>query len=48
MGVLESKCPTCRRSMTVVYDDRTLETLLVDRVCRCPSAKVPRLVTDGM
>ncbi|HTD80786.1 MAG TPA: hypothetical protein VK723_01420 [Thermoplasmata archaeon] len=48
MGVLESRCPTCGRSLTIVYHDRTRETLVVDQVCRCPLLSMPRIVTDGV
>jgi len=48
MGVLESRCPTCGRLLTIVYHDRTRETLVVDQVCRCPLLSMPRIVTDGV
>jgi len=32
--------------MMVVYEDGTLETLLVERTCGCPFAKMPKVVPD--
>ena len=46
MGVLESRCPTCRKLLTIVYQDRSLETLLVERTCDCPAVAMPRVVSD--
>ena len=44
MGVLDSRCPTCAKSITIVYQDRDRETLLVVRSCDCPSAKMARVI----
>ena len=42
MGVMESKCPTCGAKIVVVFHDRSLETLMVERVCDCePVPTVP-------
>jgi len=48
MGLLRSRCKTCGKSVSVVYDDQSLETLLVDRTCDCPAAKLPKVVPDSV
>ncbi|HLE45721.1 MAG TPA: hypothetical protein VI915_01865 [Thermoplasmata archaeon] len=46
MGVLESTCPQCGKPITIVFHDRSLETLFVERTCDCPAVAAPRVVTD--
>jgi len=46
MAVLESTCPKCGKKVTIVFHDRSLETLLVERTCNCPTVVAPRVVTD--
>ena len=42
MGMMESRCPTCGARIVVVFHDRSLETLMVERVCDCePVPTVP-------
>ncbi len=46
MAVLESTCPQCGKKVTIVFHDRSLETLYVERTCGCPAVATPRVVTD--
>ncbi len=45
MGVQESRCPGCGAKVVVVYHDRSLETLYVERTCTCPVTKSPPVFT---
>jgi ribosomal protein S27AE len=46
MGVLESTCPACGAGLVIVFHDRSLETLVVERTCGCPAVESPRVLTD--
>ncbi len=46
MGVLESTCPQCGAKMTIVFHDRSLETLMIQRTCDCPSVVSPPALAD--
>ena len=46
MGVLESPCPRCGKPIRVYFHDRSLETLMVERLCECPSAVTVRPILD--
>jgi len=46
MGVLESTCPTCGAKILVVFHDRSLETLMVQRTCDCAPAKTSPVMSD--
>jgi len=46
MGVLESCCPECGGRLRVVFHDRSLETLYVERTCGCASVHDPPVLLD--
>lgn len=47
MGLFETRCTTCGKKMAIVYHNGSLETLLIDRMCDCPSAKMAKVASDG-
>jgi hypothetical protein len=46
MGVLESRCPTCGAKLVIVFHDRSLETLVVERTCTCEPVVSPSILPD--